>query len=249
MPSELVQLQKKLSDYVRNPEANPGPENIEVRRLQIYQDLFFNTVEGFVSTAFPVTRTLYDDAAWRGIIRNFMRCHYCKSPFFVKLAEEFIDYLSNERQMLPSDPAFLLELVHYEWVELALDISTEQLPEIPPVPKEVLSVNLQMSPLAWSLAYQFPVHKISATFQPETADAEPTFLLVYRNSKDVVGFLEINAATARLLVLLEEQGGNVTGALSQLAADMGATVGALEGFATELLQQMLELEILLVASD
>lgn len=249
MQPEFMQLQKKLSDYVRDPEANSGPEKIEARRLQIYQDLFFNTVEGFISTAFPVARTLYDEAAWRGIIRDFMRCHYCESPFFVKLAEEFIDYLSNERQMMPCDPVFLLELVHYEWVELALDISTEQLPEIQPLPKDVLSVNLQLSPLAWSLAYQFPVHKVSATFQPEAADAEPTFLLVYRNSKDVVGFLEINAATARLLVLLEEQGGSVTGALSQLAADMGATVGALQGFATELLQQMLELEILLVASD
>lgn len=249
MQSELEQWQKKLSDYVRNPEADIGPEGVESRRLKIYQNLFFNTIEGGVSTTFPVTRSLYEEAQWRAIIRDFMRCHYCKSPFFVELAEEFIDYLDNERQMQPSDPVFLLELVHYEWVELALDISTEQLPEAMLLPGDVLAATLRVSPLAWSLAYQYPVHKISPTFQPDTADSEPTFLMVYRNRQDVVGFLEINAATARLLVLVEEQGGSVAAALAQLALEMETSVETLQSFASELLQHMLALDIVLVEAN
>ena len=48
------------------------------------------------------------------------------------------------------------------------------------------------------------MHRISPQFQPQERGAEPTFLVVYRRLDDSVGFLEINAVTARLLEILHE---------------------------------------------
>lgn len=242
---ELTQLQKQLSDHVRDPEANPGPADIERRRLDIYRDLFFNTVDGFLCTAFPVTRKLHSDENWRALVRDFMRRHQCASPYFVQLAEEFLEYLSGERDGAVADPPFLIELAHYEWVELALDISTETLPPARPRGQGELPATVEVSPLAWSLAYQFPVHRIGPEFQPQEADGQPTFLLVYRNREDEVGFIEINAATARLLALLDENAGEIDACIDLLAAEMGVASSAVRGFANELLDQWLSQDILI----
>lgn len=57
-----------------------------------------------------------------------------------------------------------------------------------------------ISPLAWVLSYCFPVHKISPTFQPQQADeANPTHLVVFRDSTFEIHFIETNAITMHLL--------------------------------------------------
>ena len=66
-----------------------------------------------------------------------------------------------------------------------------------------------VSPLAWPLAYRFPVHTISPDNQPHLAPAAPTYLIVYRDRNDKVRFHESNPVTARLLELL---GDNAPGA-------------------------------------
>lgn len=242
--TELTQLQKQLSDHVRDPQRHPGPADVEQRRLDIYRDLFFNTVEGFLCTAFPVLRKLHSDDDWRELVRDFMRHHRCASPYFVQLAEEFLQFLSETRQPGDSDPPFLAELAHYEWVELALDISTDVLPVQTSGAQGALPDTLRLSPLAWSLAYRYPVHRIGLEFQPVEPDATPCFLLVYRNRQDAVGFLEINAATARLLALLEHNAGDVSASIAQLAEELGMDHPAVAGFARELIGQMCGLDIL-----
>lgn len=72
-----------------------------------------------------------------------------------------------------------------------------------------------MSPLAWRLSYQFPVHRIGPEFQPGQVPEQPTFLVVYRNRQHEVKFLEANAVTMRLLQLLEEA--DMTGEAALLA--------------------------------
>ena len=60
-----------------------------------------------------------------------------------------------------------------------------------------------LSPLAWQLAYQYPVHRIGPDFLPDQPGETPTFLVVYRDRQDEVGFLEVNPVTKRLLELIE----------------------------------------------
>ena len=90
------QIQKKFMQHIRDPKHHDFPE-IEDRRLAIYRDLFFNNIEGFVSSAFPVLKSLYCEQSWLALVRQFFIQHDCKSPYFLQISEEFLNYLSTFR--------------------------------------------------------------------------------------------------------------------------------------------------------
>ncbi len=198
-------LQTQLTDHIRDPEVNPPPAGIEERRLKIYRDLFYNNIEGFVRRGFPITRKLFADEHWHALIRDFMRGHACSTPYFTEITQEFVHYLQSDRAVHAEEPAFLAELAHYEWVEIALDLADIDLSSIPHQRDgDLLAGRPLVSPLAMCLAYQFPVHEIGPGFEPAEAPEQPTFLIVYRNRDDQVKFMHSNQVTLRMLGLLAE---------------------------------------------
>ncbi|WP_444903925.1 DUF2063 domain-containing protein [Microbulbifer sp. CnH-101-E] len=234
-------LQRALANHLRAPDQVEAPEDIEDRRVAIYRELIYNNIESFIASGFPVLRSLYSDEHWHKMVRDFVQHHTSKSPYFLQISEEFLTYLQQEREQREEDPAFLLELAHYEWVELALDVSTEEIPTDLDRQGDLLTSIPVVSPLVWSLSYRFPVHRIGPTYQPQEPADSPTFLLVYRDLSDEVSFMEINAVTARLLQLASE--GDVTGEqlLAQIAAELPQVDReALFGFGIELLQKLLD---------
>ena len=78
-----------------------------------------------------------------------------------------------------------------------------------------------ISPLAWSLAYQYPVHKIGPDFIPDSVPDSPSYLIVYRDRNDKIEFMEVNPVTARLIQLLNEND-QMSGrqALEQIAEEL-----------------------------
>jgi hypothetical protein len=219
--SGFKQHQYDFTAHLRDPEHNPAPEGIEDRRMGIYRDLLYNNVEGFISNGFPVLRSIYSDDDWHNMVRDFFAHHQSSSPYFLEISQEFLDYLQSEREPQPEDPQGLLELAHYEWVELALTVSDEDadLNGIDPN-GDLLTGHPVLSPVAWPLAYQYPVHKMGPDYLP-AAPEQPTYLVVYRNRNDEVKFLEINPVTARLINLLQENP-EITGelALDQIVHEM-----------------------------
>jgi hypothetical protein len=218
----LDSVQRQFAAHIRNPDSVEGPEGLEQRRLKIYRDLFYKNIENFISNGFPILRSIISDQLWHAMIRDFMVNHHCHTPYFIEISQEFLLYLQSVRTPQFNDPAFMQELAHYEWVELALDVADEDLGLIEVIlDGDLLASHPIVSPLAWSLAYQFPVHKIGVDFQPEQDDKQPTFLVVYRNLDDRVGFMEANSVTARLLEILQQQD-DCSGrqALEQIALEM-----------------------------
>jgi len=203
--AEFQRRQFEFAAHIRDPGANPRPAGVEERRMAIYRELFYNNVEGFLSDNFPVLRSIVTDERWHAMARDFFARHRSRTPYFAEIPQEFLTYLQNERGERPEDPPFLLELAHYEWVELALVFSAadRELPQADPNGDLLAGVPL-LSPLAWNLSYRFAVHRIGPDFQPQVPGAEPTHLVVYRNRQDQVEFLEINAVTQRLIELLKE---------------------------------------------
>lgn len=222
--SNLQKLQNDMASHLRDPANVAGPVDIERRRLKIYQDLIFNNIEGFISGAFPVLRDLYSEEHWLTLVRTFVIQHESHSPYFLHISQEFLQFLQNEYELGPNDPDFMLELAHYEWTELALDVSEEQ----EPAPNDLLTLDdsdllaksLRLSPLAWPLSYQYPVHQIGPDFQPQEVPEQNTFLVVYRQDEEIK-FIQSNAVTVRLLLLLAEQDQrSLKDVLMQLAEEM-----------------------------
>ncbi|WP_226644996.1 DUF2063 domain-containing protein [Microbulbifer variabilis] len=234
-------LQRAFANHLRAPDEVEAPKDIEDRRVAIYRDLIYNNIESFIAGGFPVLRSLYSDERWNEMVRDFIQHHTSTSPYFLQISEEFLTYLQQERGQREEDPAFLLELAHYEWVELALDVSTEEIPTGLDRQGDLLKSVPVVSPLVWSLSYRFPVHRIGPTYQPQEPAESPTFLLVYRDLSDDVSFMEINAVTARLLQLASEGEARGEQLLAQIADELPQVDSeALYGFGLELLQRLLD---------
>jgi hypothetical protein len=191
----LREQQHRLAAHVRDPAQAPPPD-LDERRLQVYRDLFFNGLQGLLAGHFPVIRKILGTERWRDLVRAFYREHRSTTPLFpeVPRAELALDFSEADPANVPHDPdGDLLDGV--------------------PVP----------SPLAWALAYAWPVHRLSPTYLPDTAPPLPTCLLLHRGALGRVRFDEINALTFRLLQRLAD-GPPASGRshLRALAAEAGA---------------------------
>lgn len=202
--ADFIQQQYAFAAHIRAPDRNAAPHDIEDRRMAIYRELFYNNVEGFLSNSFPVLRRLFRDENWHRMVRDFYSRHPCHSPLFLEIPHEFLSYLEQERGEQPDDPPFLRELAHYEWVELAVSVAESAPPEGVDERGDLLDRLPVVSPLAWPLSYRYPVHRIRPDFQPQAPGEQPTYLLVYRDADDEVGFLELNPVSARLFAMLQQ---------------------------------------------
>ena len=198
------------------------PAGIEDRRMAVYRELFYNNVEGFLSSAFPVLRSLFSDTDWHAMVRDYFHHHLARSPLFLEIPREFLTWLHDEREPQATDLPFLYELAHYEWAELALTIAEDSTDRNSVDPAgDLLTGRPVLSPLVWHMTYAWPVHRIGPDFIPTAPGQAATSLVVYRDRDDEVGFMEINPVTKRLLELLQA---NETASgrelLAQIATEM-----------------------------
>jgi len=203
-PLAFQQQQYAFTAHLRRPDGFAAPSDIEDRRMQVYRELLFNNIKSFIDCGFPVLHSLYADADWQQLVRNFFATHHSQSPYFVDIAREFLDYLEHEHQPLPNDPPFLYALAHYEWVELVLMTAPDT-----PAPDHVerhgslLEQRPVLSELAQCYSYAWPVHQIAPEAQPSEALEQPVFILVYRAFDGEVKFIELNPVSALLFEQLQ----------------------------------------------
>lgn len=222
--SALFQEQNTLGRYLRDPDHCAPPAEMDVARVQVYRDLIFNNLSLLLSGTFPVLIKVLGEARWRSLMRLFLRDHRASTPKFGEIAQEFVEFLVAQPPGLSDGtwPPFMVELAHYEWVEMALQQS-----EAEPLPasdaQQLLTNALQVSPLAWPLAYAWPVHLVGPDHQPDAPPAQPTLLLVRRAEDWSVKFSELSPLAWRLLQRISELP-RMTGheQLEALAVEAGA---------------------------
>lgn len=245
---DFKELQYRFAAHLRDPEAHPGLPGIEDRRLKIYRDLFFNNIENILATGFPVIRRLLGRSDWLHLVRRFYAEHESHTPLFSEIGREFQRYLQARAERGCEDPAFLVELAHYEWVELALSLDEHEIDAMDLDPAgDLLAGAPVVSPLAWLLEYRFPVQRISVDYQPTLAPELPTCLVVSRNRRDEIVFTELNPLSFKLLEVLKANPG-VTG-LDVIEALIGALgpsdAAAMKNGAAEMLERFRERDIIL----
>ncbi len=224
---DFKKIQLQFTNYLRNPEDAEIPDNIEPRRMAIYEELVFNNIESFLSNGFPVIRSLYSEKHWLDIVQQFIKHHRCETPLFAEITLEFIDYISSKGRYLLEEYPFLLELAHYEWVEVSViyadeeNVSESELLEQSTLTDEQwLSLSPRVSSMMHLLAYEYPVQQISRDNIPTEKSETGVFLTVYRNLNDEIGFMELNAVSYRLLESID---GEISG--QQLIDNLGYEMG------------------------
>ena len=221
-PRGTRDAQQALAAWIRDPEGAPAPAGIEPRRLRVYADLVFNNVRGLLGSTFPVVRAVLGEQGWASLIRDFLREHPSQTPVFTELARELLRYLDHRADGGRADPPWLRELAHYEWIELALQLSEARAADVPHDPHGDLRSGVPvLSPLAWPLAYDWPVHRIAPSSIPASPAA--TLLLLHRSDTRDVTFHELGPVAFHLLHRLDEGVADSGEAvLRTLATDAGA---------------------------
>ena len=65
------------------------------RRLKVYRELFYGTIEGLLAGSFPVMRQTLGELRWHARVRDFYANYRSQTPLFTEVAEAFIDYLQG----------------------------------------------------------------------------------------------------------------------------------------------------------
>lgn len=216
-PPEFQRFQYQFTAHIRDPKANARPSGVEARRMKVYSELVYSGIEHSLLICFPVLREVLGERRWARLIRAFIAKHRCHSPFFRQIPDEFLQFLQTAWIATTNYPKFMLELAHYEWIELALSISTHtpDWDRIDPA-GDLLKQRPVLNPVIANLLYRWPVHRIA----PRTRTApKETYLLVFRDIDEQIQFIEINAFTARLLNLLETTDFTGQTALERIATE------------------------------
>ena len=222
-PEELIQLQRRFTRHLRDPEGTAIPEGVEDRRMAIYRDNVFKGNRRFLAANFPVLRSVYKDADWDALTRSFLRLHRSQTPLFPQLSQEFVTYLQEEHIPGEADPPYLLELAHWEWLQKALGTDALDLETISVDPGgDLLSGVPLVSPLARVFSCTFPVNEIGDDNRPLAPSETPIHLLAFRNRIHEVRVMSLNAVSVLLLTrLLENESASGESVLRLVAGEIG----------------------------
>ena len=235
-------IQREFAAYIRHPERNPLPSGVDERRMRIYARLFYNNIESYLADTLRVFRKTVGDDCWHDLVRDFLYRHRAESPYYMRLAEEFLDYLKNTADA-SSLPPFGVELCHFETVRAALRSAPDAVDIVFDDEAVDIDETLALSPLAWPLRYDYPVQRIGPEFKPTEPPPNPTFLIGCRDRTDKVRFIASNAPTLRLLQLIDE-GNDCRAALTKIGAELGMSFDRATGFGMATLNRLHGLDVL-----
>lgn len=246
---DFQRRQLEFAAHIRDPAGAPVPEGIDERRMGVYRGLFFNNLRSLLGTMYPVLKKIHDAERWNSLIREFMKRHRAKTPYFLELPSEFLEFLQTGHGLQDDDFPFLVELAHYEYAELALSIAEADNDYADVDPDGDLFAGIPVkSGLAWTFCYRYPVHRISPEFLPSEPAPAPLHLAIYRRTDDSIGFLELNAVSAGLLAAIEDNDAGKSGETLLRSLATAIAYPDIEAFVNHgkvSLQQLREREILI----
>jgi hypothetical protein len=155
-----------------------------------------------------------------------------RSPYLRDLPGEFLRFVEGRRDVLAEDPAlpaYALDLMRYEWAELDVAYSHEEIR-----PDEVVPLDMNrpaaLSPAHRVLKLEYPVHSMGTDGSGAPLAPAPALLLLYRDrTTHDVETLELTPIAATMIAAVARRGGYppampLARVVREAAAAHGATV-------------------------
>ncbi len=193
---DFQQYQTEFTAHIRNPSTHKKPAKVDAKRMAVYRKAVFNNIVDSTSVCFPVCQAVVGKRTWQRLMRGFVANFAAASPIFREIPAQFLQFLKT----IKDSPAYLAQLAHYEWVELA--VSGLELKPVKLSKKTNLFKEIPILAPHMLLNYDYAVHNISARHKPITA--EKTYLLVFINAAFEVKFIALNPMTFMLLQIMEK---------------------------------------------
>lgn len=258
--------QQALTRHLRDPLRYPSPAGMNATRVKVYLELIPANLIALLGGTFPVLVSLLGPQNWALLVKRFLRDFQSHTPRFGEVSAQFVEFLAGlDPASIPAACCrpFMVELAHYEWVEVVLmQRDAESFgpadgvnivifgPELPQQYPSLLDHGLRLSPLAWPLVYTWPVHRLGPEYQPIQPPDVPTLLLVRRDPDDVVRFSALSPLAWHLLQCVEQYPGmSARMLLQQLGKDAAVPdMTAFMASAEALLQSLLDQRVLAVSA-
>lgn len=223
MPPNFQQTQTAFTHWLRHPTQAALPADVLPERMHTYRELLLNNVTHFVDSAYPVTKALLPDTLWRRLVIDFFEQYHCKSPYFYDISLHFREFISVHSEPELTKTPWLIELLHFEWSEMAADLAEVPNPSTEPdvqLADESLwhapDTPLQLAMPTWPLAYQWPVASWTVATPLEELQMSPQTVLLWRNADDHVCTLIVQPIAAWLIERLQNEPYTLNDLASQL---------------------------------
>lgn len=204
MLNDFREFQFALARHLRDPHTMPLPEGVTAKQSAAHERAMFKSLCDIVNPAYPITRGLLGDWAWRAAVRYFLRDYPAKAPWPRTVLMEFARFLreSPETQSLP---AWLKDVSHFEWLKGAVATSALDLPKAGvdvDVTADLMTHVVVMNPTYVEVSYDWPVDNIDLDHRPD--EMQPTYVSVLRDVDGAVQVLTSNVFRAQLLALFHD---------------------------------------------
>lgn len=215
---DLARFQAEFAAHLRAPRECHRPPGVAAARLRVYRELVGNNFESFLLACFPLTRQLVGGRRWQRLMAGFLAGHRCASPYFREIPREFLEWALSTRPPELAHREWLASLLHYEWLELAVDVMPDaSLPSGVRADGDLMRSRPWMTPAHVLAEYDWPVHR---AVPRRRLDRAPTRLLVFRDPLAQVRFIELNAVSARLAWLIAQGGRSGEAMLLQIGCEL-----------------------------
>jgi len=207
---EFQRVQREFCAHLRDPRKVSAPSDIEDRRMAIYRRLFLNNVCSLIERMFPTLAEILGSETLKELCYDFYSQHCCRTPYFHQIGLEFVQYLTENSPSLIEDFPYLAELADYECTKRQVDLNDDGQDTInliePEKDQDLLDHPLVLSASLNLKVYEWPVHQIEQNSEiPDAPPATPTSLLIFRDREMKVQVIELDFASARLLLGLQSQ--------------------------------------------
>lgn len=210
---EFQARQREFLRTIRN-QSETALTFIEDDRRILYQQLIFNSNDTVLKTSFPILREIISKREWEQLVKGYLKDYLNPTQVFHEIPRYFVEYL----RQFDALPEALIQLAHYEWLELAVELM-EVTPQFESVGGIEASLAYEINPTAVLMEYDYPVHEIGPGHYPLALCK--TYVVVYRDRDDSVQFMVLDLLAARLLHLLEvSQGCALDDVLKRICAEL-----------------------------
>ena len=216
--------QRKLAEYCRTGEATEIPGITSGERLETYRRLVFSVIEEFLGKAYPITQAAIGKDEWQTLVDRFFSEYPCSSPQVWRMPQELTDYVEKTSYKSDEFP-YLLELLHFEWLEIEIDnMEDGELPEYL-VPKDLFHEIPVINPDHKLLQLSYPLYELTPDIlsnDEKREERKGTYLLLGFRCKETLRakFLTLNPFSLILLKGLMPGDKTTKELLEQLPAEL-----------------------------
>lgn len=201
MKPDFRSFQFALARQLRDVDAQEPPSYATPAQIAMYRDDMLRHVADVLTPVFVRAAEVLGPSRWHALIRAFVPhgmdglARHRQVPF------AFVRFLQDNPTSIVM-PAWLPELVHFEWAQWAVATMDVPIPEFD-ARGDVLTHALVLNPACLDVSYDWPVQGIRAHLQP--VEAQRTCCWIVRDAALNVRVVENNAVRAKLLGLLQSQ--------------------------------------------